>query len=133
VFDVKRTLLVGVALIAYIESAEAKEIVLKCKTLHSNTIQELAIDLDSRQLAFGKEANGTANLVLDILKINDKVVTAVMSGPILKYGEQLFVLNRETGLYVMTTVSLTCTDKKCSSQKGPTVDTYSGTCWPPIF
>jgi hypothetical protein len=66
-FAVKRALSFGIALAVSIHAVNAKDIILKCRTLHSNGTQQLTIDLDNRLLAFGKKDDGTASSWFDIL------------------------------------------------------------------
>jgi hypothetical protein len=132
-FTLKRALAFGIALAVSIHAVNAKEIILTCRNLDSNGTQRLTIDLDNRWLAFGKKDDGTASSRFDILKVSEIAITAILTNPRLLQGEEIFVLNRETGQYIMTNVSLSCTDKKCLSQTGPTVDTFRGNCQPPIL
>ena len=132
-FAVQRALALALALAVSIHAVNASEISLKCRVINSNYTQQLTIDLDNRWLAFGKKANGTASEWFDIIKVSDLVITAILKNPRIVNGEEIFVLNRDTGQYVQTNVSLSCTDKKCLSQAGPTVDTFSGNCRPPIL
>jgi hypothetical protein len=132
-FAVTRALAFGAALAVFIHAVNAKEIILKCRTLNSNGTQQLTIDLDNRQLAFGKKDDGTASSWFDILKISEIAITAILTNPRLNHGEEILVLNRETGEYIITNVSLSCADKKCLSHTGPTVDTFKGECRPAIF
>lgn len=125
-FAVKRALAFGIALAVSIHAVNAKEIILRCRALKSDSTQQLTIDLDNRQLAF-------ANSWFDILKESDIAITAILVNPRLTHGEEIFVLNRDTGHYIMANISLSCADTKCLSQTGPTIDTFSGNCRPPIL
>jgi len=128
--------LLSIALAISIHAVNAKEIILKCRTLNSNGSQQLTIDLDNGWLAFAsgeQAAHGEANSSFKILKVSDVAITAILENPIPTHGEEIFVLNRETGQYITTHVGLSCADNKCSSQKGPTIETFRGNCRPPIF
>jgi hypothetical protein len=130
---IKRAVAFGLALALSTQVVNAKEIILKCRTVNSDGVQQLTIDLENRWLAFGKKDDGTAGSWFDILKVSEKAITAILTSPIITHGEEIVVLNRETGQYIMTNVSLSCTDTKCLSQTGPTLNTFRGNCRPPAL
>src|SRR5712671_4893757 len=107
-FAAKRALAFGIALAVSIHAISAKEFILKCRTLNSNGTHQLTIDLDNRWLAFGKKDGGTANSWFDILKVSETDITAILTNPRIVHGEEIFVLNRETGQYIRTHVGLSC-------------------------
>jgi hypothetical protein len=131
-FAVKRALGLGIALAVSIHEVNAKEIILTCRNLESPVTRRLTIDLDNRRLAFLND-DGTANSLFDIRKVSEFAITAILADPNLLGAEEIFVLNRETGQYITTIVSLRCTDKKCLRQTDPTIDTSRGNCRPPIL
>jgi hypothetical protein len=116
-FAVERALALGLALAVSIHAVNAKEIVLTCIVFSSDGAQhmteDLTIDLDNRWLAFDKGDNNTASLWFDIIKVSKFAITAILQAPHIDSGTEVLVLNRDSGQYIRSHVSLSCTDANC--------------------
>jgi len=108
------------------DGAVARSMVLKCRVSGGDGAFDLKIDLGNQLIEFG-------NSLFDILQVHEKSITGILRNPRLMQGEEVIVLNRETGNYVVSNVSLTCADQKCLNQIGPDVTTFRGNCGPPVF
>jgi hypothetical protein len=104
------------------------EHVLKCRSPDSRFVFSITINFDNKVIQYG------SNSYFQILKVSEKSITGILTNPRLTNGEQILVLNRETGDFMKADISLHCASaKNCQDQIGPNIDIDRGNCRPPIL
>ena len=105
-------------------SVFAEPVTLKCVTSDGQDASDLTIDLEKRELRWGKTNMQTK---YDIIHVNDKYVSAYeRTGD--KVGGEVWVIDRRSGEYKRGFVGMLFSSGETTDQARLTATTFSGRC-----